>query len=144
MALFSKPPAKKAEPPKQPAKARSEGARDAAGGAVTRARKDGPLTMLKWSPDRPPIEVDDTTPGLCAALENAALLFASGQEALARATLEQGVASDPEATVSPLAWQALFDLLQRADDKPAFEQLAMQYQGTCLSDHIGLWAEVHR
>jgi anti-anti-sigma regulatory factor len=127
MALFSKPPAKKAEPPKQPAKARSEGTREAAGGPAARPRKDGPLTMLKWSPERPPIEVDDTTPGLCAALENAALLFASGQEAPARAILEQGVASDPEAKVSPLAWQALFDLLQRADDKPAFEQLAMQY-----------------
>ena len=29
--------------------------------------------------------------------------------------------------VSPLAWLALFDLLQRADDRAAFDQLALQY-----------------
>jgi ABC-type transporter Mla MlaB component len=127
MSLFSKPPAKKAEPPKHPAKPRSDGAREPAGGAVEKPRRDGPLTMLKWSPERPPIEVDETTPGLCAVLENAALLFASGQEAPARAMLEQGVVSDPEARVSPLAWQALFDLLQRAGDRSAFDQLALRY-----------------
>jgi anti-anti-sigma regulatory factor len=129
MALFSKPPAKKADPSKPAAKPRSDGTREAAGAGSGQARNrnNGPLTMLKWSPERPPIEVDDTTPGLCAVLENAALLYASGQEAPARAMLEQGVQSDPEAKSSPLAWQALFDVLQRADDKAAFDQLALQY-----------------
>jgi ABC-type transporter Mla MlaB component len=45
----------------------------------------------------------------------------------ARQVLEEGVASDNDAKVSPLAWLALFDLLQRTDDRAAFEQLALQY-----------------
>ena len=40
---------------------------------------------------------------------------------------EHGVVDDDDAKVSPLAWLALFDLLQRADDRAAFDQLALQY-----------------
>jgi anti-anti-sigma regulatory factor len=128
MALFSKPSAKKADPHRPAAKPRSEGSRDAAGqgGAAARNPKDGPASVLDWT-SRSSIEVGDTTPGLCAVLENAALLFASGQDAPARALLEQGVQADPEAKVSPLAWQALFDLLQRAGDKSAFDRLSLRY-----------------
>ena len=60
-------------------------------------------------------------------LENAALLYASGQDAGARELLEQGVADDQDTKLSPLAWLALFDLMQRAGDRAAFDQLAMQY-----------------
>ncbi len=35
--------------------------------------------------------------------------------------------TDDDAKVSPLAWLALFDLLQRAGDRTAFDQLALQY-----------------
>lgn len=72
-------------------------------------------------------EVAQANPGLCAVLENAALRFASGQAAEARSLLEQGIAEDPEAKLSPLAWLALFDLLQRDGDRPNFDRLAMQY-----------------
>ena len=60
-------------------------------------------------------------------LENAALLFAGGQADPARALLEDSVLNDHDTKLSPLAWLALFDLLQRANDRRAFDQLAMQY-----------------
>ena len=88
----------------------------------------GPPSLIDWSPGSPPsIQVAEANPGLCAVLENAALLFASGQAHQARQLLEQGVATDEEAKLSPLAWLALFDLLQRAGDRTAFDQFALQY-----------------
>lgn len=88
----------------------------------------GPPSLIDWSQAAPPgILVAEANPGLCAVLENAALLYASGQTPQARQVLELGVATDDEAKVSPLAWLALFDLLQRAGDHAAFDQLALQY-----------------
>ena len=88
----------------------------------------GPPSLIDWSPAaQPSIQVAEANPGLCAVLENAALLYASGQASQARQVLELGVASDDDAKVSPLAWLALFDLLQRAGDRAAFDQLALQY-----------------
>jgi ABC-type transporter Mla MlaB component len=88
----------------------------------------GPPSLMDWSPGGPPsIQVAEANPGLCAVLENAALLFASGQTAQSRQLLEMGVAHDDDAKLSPLAWLALFDLLQRANDRTAFDQLALQY-----------------
>lgn len=84
-------------------------------------------SLIEWSPVRTSIEVAQINPGLCAVLENAALLFASGQLLPARALLEQGVVGDAEAKSSPLAWLALFDLLQRASDRAAFDRCALQY-----------------
>jgi len=72
-------------------------------------------------------EVAQANPGLCAVLENSALRFASGQLAEARSLLEQGIESDPDTKLSPLAWLALFDLMQRGGDKAAFDRLAMEY-----------------
>jgi len=88
----------------------------------------GPPSLIDWSPDaQPAIQVAEANPGLCSVLENAALLYASGQLVPARQVLELGVATDNDAKVSPLAWLALFDLLQRAADRAAFDQLALQY-----------------
>jgi anti-anti-sigma regulatory factor len=88
----------------------------------------GPPSFVDWTQgSAPSIQVAEANPGLCAVLENAALLFASGQPQQARQLLEQGVASDEDARLSPLAWLALFDLLQRAGDRAAFDQLALQY-----------------
>ena len=88
----------------------------------------GPPSLIDWSPGaQPSIQVAEANPGLCAVLENAALLYASGQLAQARQVLEVGIASDDEAKVSPLAWLTLFDLLRRAGDRAAFDQLALQY-----------------
>src|SRR5665213_759696 len=143
MALFQKPP-KRPDPepakrvpaanPSRPQSAR-ELAAQALGKGIGRARS-GPTarditvtgaSLMGAPPPTSAIEVHQANPGLCAVLENAALLYASGQAQPARALLEQGVATDHDAKLSPLAWLALFDLLQRADDRTAFDQLAMQY-----------------
>ena len=148
MALFNKPPAKKPEPPPPaatapaaPAAARAPvSARDVA--AQAQGRRSAPeapraepaadismtgASLIEWSPNRNSIEVAQSNPGLCSVLENAALLFASGQAKAAREMLEQGVMSDPDARASQLAWLALFDLQQRSDDRSAFDRLALVY-----------------
>jgi anti-anti-sigma regulatory factor len=88
----------------------------------------GPHSMIDWSPgQQQDILVAEANPGLCAVLENAALLYANGQLQPAREVLERGIVDDDDAKMSPLAWLALFDLLHRADDRAAFDQLALQY-----------------
>jgi anti-anti-sigma regulatory factor len=84
-------------------------------------------SLIDFSPVRTTIEVGQTNPGLCAVLENAALLYAGGQLQPARDQLEKGVRHDPEARSSPLAWLALFDLQQRANDRVAFDEFVLQY-----------------
>ena len=149
MALFSKPPAKKSEAPKPSAKPASAGAgqrapvsaRDVAvqaqgrRGTSERPRSEPAAdismtgaSLIEWSPARSAsIEVAQANPGLCAVLENAALLYGGGQAQAARDILEKGVQDDPDAKGSPLSWLALFDLLQRANDRTAFDQHALQY-----------------
>ena len=139
MAIFGKPPAKKPDTAK-PAKGESRvmSARELAAHAASRkAKLPGvePLgetslrgaSVIDWSTAPKAIEVAQANPGLCAVLENAALLFANRQDAEARELLEQGVETDQDTKLSPLAWLALFDLLQRANDRAAFDQLAMRY-----------------
>lgn len=143
MAIFGKPTARKTESAKSAARtAKREpkvlSARELAAQAVSRKGKlpgVEPLgetslrgaSIIDWSTAPKAIEVAQANPGLCAVLENAALLFANGQDAAARELLEQGVTTDQDTKLSPLAWLALFDLMQRANDRVAFDQLAMQY-----------------
>ncbi|MEO8754686.1 MAG: hypothetical protein ABI624_18615, partial [Casimicrobiaceae bacterium] len=148
MALFNKPPAKKPDPAKPNVATAASGgaprtpvsARDVAVQAQgRRATPERPraepagefsvtgASLIEWSPVRTSIEVGQTNPGLCAVLENAALLYAGGQAVPARNLLEQGVQNDAETKNSPLAWLALFDLQQRAHDRAAFEELVLLY-----------------
>ena len=142
MALFSKPPAKKPAAPgnaRAQAQARSTPARELAHEAGRKgiaqrpaAEQAGPATLtgaslIDWSHAYAAIEVAQTNPGLCAVLENAALLYAAGQAEPARATLAQGIQDDHDTKLSPLAWLAMFDLLQRACQRAEFDQLALQY-----------------
>ena len=148
MSMFSKPPTKKPEPagaegrrpPAGPGRAPSarevaSHAANKASGAADRRQVDpgaditvtGP-SLIEWSsPGQPSFEVAQANPGLCAVLEDAALRYASGHADQARALLEQGVQTDHDTKLSPLAWLALFDLQQRAGDKVAFDQFAMHY-----------------
>jgi len=143
MAIFGKPASRKASSAKSDERdAKREpkvlSARELAAQAAARKGKlkdVEPLgqtsmrgaSIINWSTAPKAIEVAQANPGLCAVLENAALLFANGQDDDARALLEQGVVSDPDAKSSPLAWLALFDLMQRAGERAAFDHLAMQY-----------------
>jgi anti-anti-sigma regulatory factor len=139
MPLFPKLPARKHTASKpDPNSGRdanpASGAPAAAGGGAgyRPAKPSGGITitgfgLVEASPTRRVIEVTHGNAGMCAVLENAVLLYASGHADAARALLAEGVESDPEAQVSPLAWLALFDLLQRAGDRAGFEHLALQY-----------------
>jgi anti-anti-sigma regulatory factor len=140
MALFPKLPARKHAASKPDANSHRDanpgsGAPAAGGGGAggyRPAKPSGGITitgfgLVEASPTRRVIEVTHGNAGMCAVLENAVLLYASGHADAARALLAEGVESDPEAQVSPLAWLALFDLLQRAGDRAGFEQLALQY-----------------
>ena len=62
-------------------------------------------SLIELSPQPQAIEVAQANPGLCAVLENAALLYASGQAQGARALLEQGIGERPrhEAVAARLA-----------------------------------------
>jgi anti-anti-sigma regulatory factor len=143
----AKPPEKKTQPNSAPGPvARPASARELAASAKMRpgttAKQGmnegprereitvtGPHSMIEWSSaaNKKKIEVSEANPGLCAVLENAALLYANGQAPPAREVLELGIISDDDTKNSPLAWLALFDLLQRANDRAAFDQLALRY-----------------
>ena len=144
MAIFGKPPAKKVQPPKPTDRgvkrsAHVVSARELASQVANlkadKLRGLEPLgetslrgaSIIDWSTAPKAIEVAQANPGLCAVLENAALLFANGQDATARELLDQGVQTDADTKLSPLAWLALFDLTQRANDRSAFDRLSMQY-----------------
>jgi anti-anti-sigma regulatory factor len=88
----------------------------------------GPPSLIEWTPGlNQKIQVAEANPGLCAVLENAALLYANGNAAHARLVLEDGIANDADAKTSPLAWLALFDLLQRLGDHAEYDRLSLQY-----------------
>ena len=91
------------------------------GTATERARGAAGAPML------PAFELDDGQNGLSAALENAALLHASGQSDVARTLLGGAISNDPLTRELPRAWHSQFDLLQRAGDHAGFEQLALEY-----------------
>src|SRR5664279_6465326 len=150
MALFSKPPPKKSEPLKlepksaapmtpratpRPVSARevaseAQGKKGVVAWPGVEPAVDVTVTgasLIDWSSGHSSIEVMQANPGLCGVLENAALLFAGGQLDASRDLLEQGVKTDNDARQSPLAWLALFDVLQRANDHASFERMALQY-----------------
>jgi ABC-type transporter Mla MlaB component len=76
---------------------------------------------------KPSLELSHEQLGFSPALENAALLFASGQAVAARQILGAAVQNEPDSRALALAWHAYFDLLQRANDRAAFEELALEY-----------------
>jgi len=106
-------------------------ARDGASRPVSSAPADASTTTQARVPDsvpvKPAIEIEQASNGLCPAVENAALMFASDQMRAARELLQDGVVQDAETKASALAWLCLFDLLRRMGDKSAFDRMALQY-----------------
>lgn len=76
---------------------------------------------------KPSLELGPEQLGFSPALENAALLFASGQAVAARQILASALHEELDSRALAMAWHAQFDLLQRANDHAAFEQLALEY-----------------
>src|SRR6202171_6337718 len=89
----------------------------------------GPHSMIEWSSgaNQKKIQISEANPGLCADLENAALHHANGQASQAREVLELGIISDDDTRNSPMAWLAAVDPLRRANERAAFDQLALRY-----------------
>ena len=91
------------------------------GSATERAR------AASMDKPKPSMELGPAGLGFSPALENAALLYASGQPVAARQILGSALVNEPDSRASTLAWHAQFDLLQRANDRAAFDQLALDY-----------------
>ena len=62
----------------------------------------------------------------------------------ARELLEEGIENDADTKLSPLAWLALFDLLQREGDKAAFDALVAQVRRPVRAVGSGLGGEGER
>jgi len=117
--IFSKPaPKPKGSAPRDAAAAKEQAASD-------NLTREGKSTI--WKPLAEDIEVTESQPGLCPALENAALLFANGQADAARKLLGDSILREAETKRSSLAWGALFDLLHRAGDRQAYEDYSLKY-----------------
>jgi len=132
MALFPKSLSRK-NPDARGAKGGSANGRaEAAPRGRTHGSTIGGVTItgfgaVDWLPTRRQIEVTQGQPGMCAVLENAVLLYASGHADQALDLLTRGVRDDDETQRSMFAWLALFDLLQRAGKRADFYQLADHY-----------------
>jgi hypothetical protein len=96
-------------------------------------------SLIEMSPAQPAgFEVMQANPGLCAVLENAALLYARGQTQ-PRANCSSKASRPMTPKLSPLAWLSLFDLMQRANGRNAFDQLApvrrtVRALGACVGE----------
>lgn len=60
-------------------------------------------------------------------LEEAAILFASGQKEVAEQMLQSAIQDDNIGAAIQTAWYMLFDLYQISNDQAAFEQLSLDY-----------------
>ncbi|MCX8098670.1 MAG: STAS domain-containing protein [Casimicrobiaceae bacterium] len=84
----------------------------------------GALSADLWAIPEGLIEVVEP-PVASPSLENAALMFAHGNAAAALAALRHAI--EGEDRKQPFVWLCLFDLLARAGDRAAFDELALRY-----------------
>ena len=71
------------------------------------------------------VELGTTDSG--SALDEAAILFANGQDQAAETVLRSAIEADRLGAASERGWLMLFEFLQQRDDKAGFERLTMQY-----------------
>ena len=88
------------------------------------ARPGDTETSLNWAPLASRIEVEEDG-GLSPSLENAALMFAHGNESAAKAALAHAL--DTSERSQQMVWMCLFDLHARSQDRTAFEELALRF-----------------
>ena len=90
-----------------------------------RGTRPGDTEMsLNWVPQASRIEVEEEG-GLSPSLENAALMFAHGNESAAKAALAHAL--DTSERSQQMVWLCLFDLHARGHDRAAFEELALRF-----------------
>ena len=75
------------------------------------------------------IDVSHDTDPLQGDIEQVVVLYANGQDAVARSLLENFITDYP-GEPGRRFWFLLFDLLQAANDRPAYEQLALEFVRT--------------
>jgi anti-anti-sigma regulatory factor len=73
------------------------------------------------------IEVEEGSPELPAAIEEAAVLFANGQTAEAYARLKKAVESEELGAWKLQVWLMLFDVLQQLGKKAEFEERSLEF-----------------
>lgn len=76
------------------------------------------------------IEVEHDMDPVQADIEQAAVLFANGQDSAARAVLEDAARAHSGADAERL-WRMLLDLMQVLDDRAAFDKLGEEFARTC-------------
>lgn len=76
------------------------------------------------------IELDNESDPLEAVVEQAAVLYANGQEGVARATLEDAVGRYRSGPTAERLWMMLFDYYQLHGEKAAFENLELEFART--------------
>ncbi|HET7776262.1 MAG TPA: STAS domain-containing protein [Azospira sp.] len=76
------------------------------------------------------IELDNESDPLEAVVEQAAVLYANGQEGVAKATLEDAVGRYRAGPTAERLWMMLFDFYQLQGDKTAFENLELEFART--------------
>lgn len=76
------------------------------------------------------IEVEHDIDPIQADIEQAAVLFANGQDSAARSVLESSARSHTGAKAERL-WRMLLDLMQVLGDRTAFEKLGMEFAQAC-------------
>ncbi len=81
-------------------------------------------TSLNWVAHASRIEVQEEG-GLSPSLENAALMFAHGNESAAKAALTHALGTSERS--QQMVWMCLFDLQARGHDRMAFEELALRF-----------------
>lgn len=73
------------------------------------------------------MELDEEADPLESQLEQAAVLYANGQDGVARSILEDGVQRYRSGPLAERLWLMLFDLHQLRGDKSAFEALELEF-----------------
>lgn len=134
-----KAPAAPAATAKAPANApQAEAAKPAAAPATAEPPKKEDLPPLDFTDSQfsftessvMAIEVEHDIDPVQADIEQAAVLFANGQDSAARSVLELAARSHTGAAAERL-WRMLLDLMQVLDDRAAFEKLGMEFAQAC-------------
>lgn len=73
------------------------------------------------------IEIRESVASAHPAVEEAAILYANGQDEAALASLEEAVAADNPGPGNDQTWAMLFDLYQLMEKREAFERRALEY-----------------
>ena len=110
--------------PKSGSAAKLELVDDNARGKPAGTRPGDTEMSLSWAPHASRIEVEEEG-GLSPSLENASLMFAHGNETAAKAALVHAL--DTSERSLQMVWMCLFDLYARANERAAFEELALRF-----------------